>query len=189
MLARGLLSIFVGSALAVGALPASAHAAEHEFKGKVVEVIDGDTIKLLNGGNVEVVRLLHISAPKLAQPFGEKAKKHAENLCLGDQARVVWDDRDAQGHILGTLHEEDGFNVNFEMVKAGFAWDNKAQTHDRTLAELESDARKAKRGLWADPHPTPPWEFEKQQKKSTAAGRGGPLGPGAAGRIMPTLRW
>jgi hypothetical protein len=28
-----------------------------------------------------------------------------------------------------------------------------------TLARLEAEARLARRGLWADPHPTPPWNY------------------------------
>jgi len=157
-------------------------ATEHEFSGKVVEVIDGDSLKVVRDGKTEVVHLLNIDAPELAQPFGDKAKKFCEELCLGDQVRVVWEVRDNKGGILATVHEEDGFNVNFEMVKAGMAWECKELTHDRTLTELETDARKGKRGLWADRHPTPPWEFRKQHQKPLA---GQPPAPRIGTGILP----
>jgi hypothetical protein len=32
-----------------------------------------------------------------------------------------------------------------------------------------ADAREHKRGLWADPHPLPPWEFRRQKRNSSAA--------------------
>ncbi len=139
-------------------------AVEHEFKAKVVAVIDGDTVRIEHDGQGEIVCLLNIDAPELAQPYGERAKDYCKQLCLGDQVRVVWEQRDQQGAKLATIHEEDGFNVNFEMIKAGMAWD--ALTHDRVFADLEADARRAKRGLWADRHPTPPWEFRKKHPKS-----------------------
>ena len=30
---------------------------------------------------------------------------------------------------------------------------------DTALEKLEAEARVTKRGLWADPHPVPPWEW------------------------------
>jgi endonuclease YncB( thermonuclease family) len=165
---RGYLYRTTVLAMAASLLPTVTLAAEHEFNGKVVEVIDGDSLRVVRDGKPELVHLLNIDAPELAQPYGDKAKKFCEQLCLGDQVRVVWEVRDNQGSILATVHEQDGFNVNFEMVKAGMAWDCKELTHDRTLAELEADARKARRGLWADRHPTSPWEFRKQRQKPLA---------------------
>jgi micrococcal nuclease len=175
---------FTTVVLAASLFPAFAFSVEHEFNGKVVEVIDGDTMRVVRDGKPELIHLLNIDAPELAQPFGDKAKKCCEQLCLGDQVRVVWEGRDAQGVILGTVHEEDGFNVSFEMVKAGMAWDCKALTHDRTLAELEADARKAKRGLWTDRHPIAPWEFRKQNQKQPVFG-GNPPGSRIGSGILP----
>lgn len=33
---------------------------------------------------------------------------------------------------------------------------------DVDLEKLESEARKAQRGIWADPQPVPPWEWRKR---------------------------
>jgi hypothetical protein len=33
------------------------------------------------------------------------------------------------------------------------------------LEGLEKEAREAKKGLWADPHPVPPWEWRKHLRR------------------------
>ena len=55
--------------------------------------------------------------------------------------------------------------ANEELVKAGLAWVRDEGDADldwkKTLKALEQEARESKRGLWADPHPIPPWVFRK----------------------------
>jgi endonuclease YncB( thermonuclease family) len=52
--------------LALGlAIAALAYAAEH---GKVVRVVDGDTIKVRIGGRVETVRLIGVDTPETVDP-------------------------------------------------------------------------------------------------------------------------
>jgi len=58
----------------------------------------------------------------------------------------------------------DGVDVNAKMVENGWAWHYKQYSNDSRLAELEVEARQAKRGLWADPSPLAPWEFRARQR-------------------------
>ncbi len=37
-------------------------------------------------------------------------------------------------------------------------------SNDQSLSDLEEEARVARRGLWADPEPVPPWEWRTQRK-------------------------
>ena len=43
-------------------------------------------------------------------------------------------------------------------------WYRKYAPGDTVLEGLEKEARKSKKGLWADPQPVPPWEWRKQRK-------------------------
>ena len=36
---------------------------------------------------------------------------------------------------------------------------------DTVLEELEKEAREAKKRLWADPQPVPPWEWRKRKER------------------------
>jgi micrococcal nuclease len=60
----------------------------------------------------------------------------------------------------------DGMNLNQELVKQGWCWwYRKYAPGDRVLERLEHEARDAKKGLWADPQPVPPWEWRQNRDK------------------------
>jgi endonuclease YncB( thermonuclease family) len=44
-------------------------------------------------------------------------------------------------------------------VRAGMAWVFDKYVTDRSLYAVQDEAKAAKRGLWADIHPVPPWEW------------------------------
>ena len=44
-------------------------------------------------------------------------------------------------------------------------WYRKYAPKDKELAKAEATARKAKRGLWADPNPIPPWVWRQKQRE------------------------
>jgi len=55
-------------------------------------------------------------------------------------------------------------NLNQELVKQGWCWwYRKYAPGDTGLEGLETEAREAKQGLWADPQPLPPWECRKRK--------------------------
>ena len=54
----------------------------------------------------------------------------------------------------------EGTNANHALVKDGWCWwYQKYAPGNVVLEKLESEAREARIGLWADPHPVPPWEW------------------------------
>jgi hypothetical protein len=44
-------------------------------------------------------------------------------------------------------------------VREGAAWVYRKYSKDRALLEAEENARRARRGLWGQANPTPPWEW------------------------------
>ena len=55
-------------------------------------------------------------------------------------------------------------HLNQELVKQGWCWwYRKYAPADTVLEQLEAEAREAKKGLWADLQPVPPWEWRKRR--------------------------
>ena len=59
-----------------------------------------------------------------------------------------------------------GVDVNAEQVDRGMAWVYRRYARNHNLYILERNARVAKRGLWADPNPTAPWEWRNHRKQN-----------------------
>ncbi|UVT21140.1 MAG: thermonuclease family protein [Nitrospira sp.] len=64
------------------------------------------------------------------------------------------------GASLAEVLRSEGTNINHELVKDGWCWwCRQYAPADMVLEGLESGARAARKGLWNDPNPIPPWEW------------------------------
>ena len=135
-----------------------------EFSGRVVGVMDGDTITVLVGREQRRVRLAGVDAPEKGQAFGQRSKQALSQMIFGREVTVVSTGRDRYERTLGIVRLTDGSSVNERLVENGWAWHYMRYSKDRRLSELESRARAARRGLWADPHPVAPWDFRKAHR-------------------------
>lgn len=139
----------VVTAVSVGLVADASRADE----GSVVRVIDGDTVDIRIGGQVERVRLLNVDAP-------ENNKATGESECLGPEASAMlrrllpegamvtltYDDerRDRYGRLLAGLIDGDGALINAQMAAAGLAGPLIVGDNDRLFAEV-ADAFEAAR--------------------------------------------
>ena len=72
---------------------------------------------------------------------------------------------DKYKRTLGDVILPDGMNLNQELVRQGVCWwYRKYAPLDAELEKLEWEARAAKKGLWVDPAPIPPWVFRKAKR-------------------------
>ena len=60
-------------------------------------------------------------------------------------------------------------NVGQHLVAGGWAWHYKQSRSDQMLARLESQAKSAGSGLWADANPLPPWDFRSRQRSGSGS--------------------
>jgi endonuclease YncB( thermonuclease family) len=146
--------------LLFGLLISSSIVAE-EIIGGVVGVADGDTLTILVNGHEQIkVRLAEIDAPEKTQPFGQQSKQSLSDLCFGKNAILQKTNTDRYGRTVAKVYCA-GVYANAEQIRVGLAWAYRKYLHDQSLLDLESEARAAKRGLWIDKTPYPPWEYRK----------------------------
>ena len=140
-----------------------------EFAGKVVKVIDGDTIEVLHSVYfITRVRLNGIDAPQNEQAFGTKSKDRLSELIGDQEVRVIDWGPDASGQTLGDVYidfPKIDECLNWQMVRLGMAWHFKQSNDDPVLAQAEIDARTEKLGLWVDPAPEAPWDWRRTHRE------------------------
>ncbi|WPU93013.1 thermonuclease family protein [Mucilaginibacter sabulilitoris] len=131
---------------------------------KVVKIKDGDTLGLLTNDNQQVTgRLAEVDCPEKSQAFGQAAKKFTSDLCFGKDVKLVGDTKDRYGRTVAVVLLTDGTNVNYQLVKNGYALQYKAYSKSVELADLEQQARENKLGLWQDANPTRPGNFAEKR--------------------------
>jgi micrococcal nuclease len=133
-----------------------------DFSGHVISVLDGDTIEVLHNQHPERIRLSGIDCPEKGQSFGTRSKQATSALVFEKEVTVQTHEKDRHKRILGDVILLDGTNLNQELVKQGWCWwDQKAAPTDSMLKSFEQEAREARRGLWAELDPIPPWLFRR----------------------------
>ena len=86
----------------------------------VVEVTDGDTMKLSDG---KTFRLYGVNAPEVKEPYFEEAKVFTQSLVLGKEISFEQESNykvDKFGRTLGYIFVG-GVNLNIELVRNGLA--------------------------------------------------------------------
>lgn len=147
-------------------------------EGKVVGVSDGDTITVLVDGRTQVrVRLAEIDAPEKSQAFGQRSKQALSDMVFGKTVRVEQRDVDRYGRVVGRVFIGTT-DVNAEQIRQGMTWVYRQYSRDTTLLKVEQEAREAKRGLWTDPLPTPPWEYRHAGREAVRETEAPPIRSG-----------
>jgi micrococcal nuclease len=139
---------------------------------RVVRISDGDTFTGLDSQNRQVkIRLHGIDAPEKAQAFGNVARKALGDLIEGKTVEVQQVDKDRYGRVVANVHIG-GTHVNRELVAKGLAWRYVQYDKKGEFTQVEQAAKTARKGLWADANPVPPWEWRKGEKERRAAKKG-----------------
>jgi len=144
-----------------------AAAAGLQLPGRVLRVIDGDSLVLDVRGGLYGIELADIDAPEPNQPWGETAAERLRTQLTG--MFVVVSDATPGPTMRGRVLFK-GRDVALDLLHDGLAWSTIPPDPQRPNAhpynEAQDHARAARRGLWSDAEPIPPWTWR------TGAGAG-----------------
>jgi micrococcal nuclease len=127
---------------------------------RVTRVVDGDTIKVSQGGETQTVRYIGVDTPETKRPgtpvqcYGKAASAYNEKLVDGERVKLRFDRerRDRYGRLLAYVYRKrDGLFVNAALVRKGYARSMpfKPNTaHATQFARLQHKARQSNVGLW-----------------------------------------
>jgi endonuclease YncB( thermonuclease family) len=132
---------------------------------RIVEVIDGDSLRVMAGKRRLEVRLADVDAPEARQSYGRSAAALARRLALGQRGHMRSRARDAYGRIVADVYLSDGRSLGHLLVAAGLAWHDPRFRAKPNLAALQESARRARRGLWEEPRPVPPWDYRRRHRR------------------------
>ncbi|ABC46393.1 thermonuclease family protein [Salinibacter ruber] len=130
------------------------------FAARVVEVTDGDTfgVRRSAGGEV-IIRLRGVDAPESDQPYGTAATRAARRYVGGKNVRVAVEEIGRYGRAVARI-EAEGSDLGAMLIGDGLAWHyDEYAPNESEYRRLERQARNAKRGLWSQSSPVPPWEW------------------------------
>jgi endonuclease YncB( thermonuclease family) len=144
--------------------------------GRVVGIVDGDTITVLDANHQQHrIRVAGIDAPEKKQPFGRRSKSNLSALVFNREVEIVGRKRDRDGRTVAKVMvaKTDCLSADcpktedagLHQIEVGLAWwyrkyakeQSRQDRADYEVAEL--GARTQAIGLWSENDPEPPWEF------------------------------
>jgi len=135
------------------------------YQAKVTAVADGNTLSISTGNaQDEEIRLDGVDAPEKGQEFWIESRKALSSL-IGKTVIVAETGVDLQGGVTANVYLGATW-VNAYTVLNGYAWTHGKYVDNLTLILLQDTAKNSRLGLWADPSPTPPWEWRDAKPKA-----------------------
>lgn len=146
--------------------------------GRVVRVVDGDTVSVLDETfRTHRIRLAGIAAPECSMPYGRQSKVLLEALTLNQDVVVIPQGPDRYGRTLATL-TMGRRDVNLTMLQAGQAWHYNRMSRGRhtleyaAYASAEAQARVGRLGLWQGAVQIAPWDWRRSDAGHRRGGCG-----------------
>ena len=128
----------------------------------VIDVVDGDTIKVSMNGTITTLRLIGMDTPETVDPrkpvqcFGKEASNKAKELLSGKKVRLEMDPSqgtlDTYGRTLAYVHRDDGLFFNKHMIEQGYAHEYTYRTPYKYQTEFKNAQKSAQTnqpGLWS----------------------------------------
>lgn len=144
----------------------------YEISGAASSQFMGDSFLFKTEDTIHFIVLKGIDTPREGQPFHRDARRALRKMVRYKTIRVRVVGRDAYHHEIGFAvsppkegaQEKDSpvdRDVGLQLIRLGLGWYDGAEFEDAELYRAaQQEARDARRGLWEQEDPVPPWEHE-----------------------------
>lgn len=146
--------------------------------GRVIEVRDGDTFRVLFGNSVLLVRLAGTDAPEFNQAFGLAARQFAYEHMMDSTLQMCFETEgrgtirtDRYGRAIGNIQLRSGEWLDVALISRGLAWLYRQYPSrvQRATDRIERVARESKRGLWVCRNVVAPWAYRRMPDSQKSA--------------------
>lgn len=158
------------SLLALIIIAASAGFGQSRIGGRVIEVIDGRTVRVeMPNRSRIIVQLQYIEVPEGEQPFCKIAKEHLSTLVL-DQKIEIRARGLSNAKTVGQIFLK-GVDVSQQMIRDGAAWYAVLEKTGQDAAESqiyqsnEASAKTEKLGIWSIENLKPSWQIRAEAEE------------------------
>lgn len=154
----------------------------------MVRVLDGDTVEVLIGDNLEKIRMFGVDTPEtvnsktLLEEGGIEASSNTKKSFLPGEKIILRkegeENRGNNGRLLRILEVEGGENYSEILVREGLAesyWNTSEKWAKEKYDDLQEEAKEEKKGVWGNDgnlskdelemYIEDIWEMEEQEKK------------------------
>lgn len=150
----------------------AANAAEMPAVKQILEVIDGNTLKVSTiEDDTFIVKLKGVDAPELEQEHGQESLKYLKELVSTKNVLVEYSGKDRWGNRLVYITAKNGNSINEMMIKDGYGWVDRFFINQASLMELQETAKSKNSGLWNEDEPMKPWVFDRMKIRMNSNGR------------------
>jgi micrococcal nuclease len=143
--------------------------------GTIINIGDGDTIRVRTADKNLTVRLSCIDSPEMSQrPYGQASANRLKQLLpVGQAVTLQVVDTDRYGRTVAKVFTG-STSVNLALVQEGQAvvyrqyLSGCPELRDRLLA-AEASAKSRRLGLWAQANPVMPWDYRRSHSSQSNA--------------------
>ncbi len=118
-------------------------------KATVIEIIDGDTLRVNYYDLPITLRISCVDAPELRKNMGIQSREYLTNLLKDKEINFEVLRRDAYNRYIANIFYQD-LRVDELIVSAGMAYHWAKYSNNKLLFELENQAQIQKIGIWTD---------------------------------------
>jgi endonuclease YncB( thermonuclease family) len=128
------------------------------------KILDGDSIIVVFKNKQISIELDGIDCPEPEQEFGKEAAEFTTSFVYKKKLTVDIRNYDEEDRMIARV-AFDGKDLSLTLVEEGLAWYVKKKSSGKKLVRAQKKAKKAKKGLWKQSKPTPPWTFRDVRQK------------------------